>query len=178
MDMTEKTIDSEELFDGRVIRVRRDTVELPNGSTSTREVVEHPGGVAIVPVDADGNVYMVRQYRYPLKRLCLELPAGKLEYGEDHRECGIRELSEETGMEAGNFEYLGVFCPSPGFCQELIHLYLATDLREGERHPDEDEFLEVERYPLSELVQMIQEGKLQDGKTVIGLLLAKEVLQK
>ncbi|MBQ3225922.1 MAG: NUDIX hydrolase [Clostridia bacterium] len=178
MDMTEKTIDSEELFDGRVIRVRRDTVELPNGSTSTREVVEHPGGVAIVPVDADGNLYMVRQYRYPLKRLCLELPAGKLEYGEDHRECGIRELSEETGMEAGNFEYLGVFCPSPGFCQELIHLYLATDLREGERHPDEDEFLEVERYPLSELVQMIQEGKLQDGKTVIGLLLAKEVLQK
>ena len=178
MDMTEKTIASEKLFDGRVIRVRRDTVELPNGSTSTREVVEHPGGVAIVPVDADGNVYMVRQYRYPLKRLCLELPAGKLEYGEDHRECGIRELSEETGMEAGNFEYLGVFCPSPGFCQELIHLYLATDLREGERHPDEDEFLEVEKYPLSELIQMIKEGKLQDGKTVIGLLLAKEVLQK
>lgn len=178
MNMTEKTIGSEKIFDGRVIRVRRDTVELPNKNTSTREVVEHPGGVAIVPIDNDGNVYMVRQYRYPLKRLCLELPAGKLEYGEDHRECGLRELGEETGMEAGSFEYLGVFCPSPGFCQELIHIYLATNLKEGKIHLDEDEFLEVEKYPLNDLIQMIHEGKLQDGKTVIGLLLAKDVLNK
>ncbi|MBQ4516547.1 MAG: NUDIX hydrolase [Clostridia bacterium] len=178
MNLTEKTIGSEKIFDGRVIRVRRDTVELPNKHTSTREVVEHPGGVAIVPIDNDGNVHMVRQYRYPLGRLCLELPAGKLEYGEDHRECGLRELGEETGMEAGNFEYLGVFCPSPGFCQELIHIYLATDLKQGKIHLDEDEFLEVEKYPLSDLIKMIHEGKIQDGKTVIGLLLAKDVLNK
>lgn len=177
MDMTEKTISSEEIFDGRVIRVKRDTVELPNGSRSTREVVEHPGGVAVVPADAEGNIYMVRQYRYPLGRLCLEIPAGKLNYGEDHRECGLRELSEETGCEPGKFEYLGVFCPSPGFCQELIHIYLATELRQGKVHLDDDEFLEIEKYPLSELVQMIREGKIQDGKTVIGLLLAKEILQ-
>ncbi len=178
MDMTEKTIRSEDIFEGRVIRVKKDTVKLPNGNISTREVVEHPGGVAIVPIDSEGNVYMVRQYRYPLKRLCLEIPAGKLNYGEDHRECGLRELSEETGMEPGSFDYLGVFCPSPGFCQELIHIYLATGLRAGKAHLDEDEFLEVEKYPLSELIQMIQDGKIQDGKTVIGLLLAKEVLQK
>lgn len=178
MNLTEKTIGSEKIFDGRVIRVRRDTVELPNKHTSTREVVEHPGGVAIVPIDNDGNVHMVRQYRYPLGRLCLELPAGKLEYGEDHRECGLRELGEETGMEAGNFEYLGVFCPSPGFCQELIHIYLATDLKQGKIHLDEDEFLEVEKYPLNDLIKMIHEGKIQDGKTVIGLLLAKDVLNK
>ena len=178
MNLTEKTIGSEKIFDGRVIRVRRDTVELPNKHTSTREVVEHPGGVAIVPIDNDGNVHMVRQYRYPLGRLCLELPAGKLEYGEDHKECGLRELGEETGMEAGNFEYLGVFCPSPGFCQELIHIYLATDLKQGKIHLDEDEFLEVEKYPLNELIKMIHEGKIQDGKTVIGLLIAKDVLNK
>lgn len=178
MNLTEKTIGSEKIFDGRVIRVRRDTVELPNKHTSTREVVEHPGGVAIVPIDNDGNVHMVRQYRYPLRRECLELPAGKLEYGEDHRECGLRELGEETGMEAGNFEYLGVFCPSPGFCQELIHIYLATDLKQGKIHLDEDEFLEVEKYPLNKLIKMIHEGKIQDGKTVIGLLIAKDVLNK
>ncbi len=178
MNLTEKTIGSEKIFDGRVIRVRRDTVELPNKHTSTREVVEHPGGVAIVPIDNDGNVHMVRQYRYPLGRLCLELPAGKLEYGEDHKECGLRELGEETGMEAGKFEYLGVFCPSPGFCQELIHIYLATDLKQGKIHLDEDEFLEVEKYPLNDLIKMIHEGKIQDGKTVIGLLLAKDVLNK
>ncbi len=178
MNLTEKTIGSEKIFDGRVIRVRRDTVELPNKHTSTREVVEHPGGVAIVPIDNDGNVHMVRQYRYPLGRLCLELPAGKLEYGEDHKECGLRELGEETGMEAESFEYLGVFCPSPGFCQELIHIYLATDLKQGKIHLDEDEFLEVEKYPLNDLIKMIHEGKIQDGKTVIGLLLAKDVLNK
>lgn len=178
MDMTEKTISSETLFEGRIIHVRRDVVELPNGSISTREVVQHPGGVAIVPIDDEGNVYMVRQYRYPLGRLCLEVPAGKLEYGEDHRECGLRELSEETGMETDNFQYLGVFCPSPGYCQELIHIYLATDLRQGKIHTDEDEFLEVEKYPLEELLSMVREGKIQDGKTVIGLLLAKDVLQK
>ena len=178
MDMTEKTIGSEKIFEGRVIKVKRDTVELPNGHTSTREVVEHPGGVAIVPVDDEGYVYMVRQYRYPLGRLCLELPAGKLEYGEDHRECGIRELGEETGMECEDYRYLGVFCPSPGFCQELIHIYMATGLKQGAVHPDEDEFLEIEKYHIDELINMIREGKLQDGKTVIGLLLAKDVLQK
>lgn len=178
MDMTEKTMGSETIFEGRVIRVKRDTVELPNGSTATREVVEHPGGVAIVPVDDEGNVYMVRQYRYPLGRLCLEIPAGKLDYGESHKECGLRELSEETGMETDNFVYLGVFCPSPGFSQELIHIYLATRLHQKSMHLDEDEFLEVEKYPLHELIGMIHEGKIQDGKTVIGLLMAKEILEQ
>ncbi len=178
MNMTEKTIGSETIFEGKVIRVKRDTVELPDGNRATREVVEHPGGVGVVPIDENGIVYMVRQYRYPLGRLSLEIPAGKLNYGEDHRECGLRELSEETGLETDNFQYLGVFCPSPGFSQELIHLYLATELHQKQIHLDEDEFLEVEKYTLEELMAMIHEGKLQDGKTVIGLLMAKEVLGK
>ena len=178
MDMTEKTIGSEEIFAGNVIYVKRDTVKLPNGNIATREVVEHPGGVAVVPIDEEGNVYMVRQYRYPLGRLCLEIPAGKLNYGEDHRECGLRELSEETGMDTDCFEYLGVFCPSPGFSQELIHIYLATKLRQNKMHLDEDEFLEVEKYKFDKLLSMIREGKIKDGKTVIGLLLAKEAMRK
>lgn len=178
MNLNEKTVGSETIFEGKVIRVKRDTVTLPDGKSATREVVEHPGGVGIVPVDAEGNVYMVRQYRYPLGRLSLEIPAGKLNYGEDHRECGLRELSEETGLETDNFQYLGVFCPSPGFSQELIHLYLATELHQKEIHLDEDEFLEVEKYSLEELLSMIREGKLQDGKTVIGLFMAKDALGK
>ena len=174
MDMTEKTIDSKILFEGKIIRLRYDTVRLPNGKEAGREIIEHPGGVGIIAVDEKMNVLMVRQYRRPFDRLCLEIPAGKLNYGEEHYDCGVRELEEETGVKAGRFEYLGVFYPSPGFCKEVLHLYLATELVPGKPHLDEDEFLEVETYPLSKLVEMVMNGEIHDGKTILAILMANE----
>jgi len=178
MDLTEKKLASEIIFEGKVVKLRRDTVEVPGGARAVREVIEHPGGVGIVPVDGDGNVLMVRQFRYPLGRVVLEIPAGKLERGEDHRITAVRELSEEVGAEAGKMTYLGYAYASPGFCDESIHLYLAEDLTFGECHPDEDEFLLPERIPLSELVEMALDGRLDDGKSVIGVLRAAAMLKK
>lgn len=178
MDFYEKTIASEEVFAGRIIKVRVDTVELPNGNTSTREIVSHPGGVGIIAMDEEQNVYMVRQFRKPHERTLLEIPAGKLDEGEDPRECGIRELEEETGMCAHSFELLSAFYPSVGFSAETIYLYLATDLYPGRVHLDEDEFLETEKIPLDTLVQMVMDGQIKDAKTMIAILKAKLYLQK
>lgn len=178
MDMFEKTVQSDVIFEGKIITLKKETVELPNGKLASREVVEHPGGVAIVAVDDEQQVLMVRQYRRPFDDLVLELPAGKLDPGEDHRACGIRELEEETGTKAKEFIYLGYAFPSPGFCQERIHIYLATGLYAGQVHPDEDEFLEVERYPLATLVDMAMNNELYDAKTVIGILKAQEYFRR
>lgn len=173
MAFFEKTLSSEELYCGRIITVRRDKVELTNGHTSTREVVEHPGGVGIVAIDKDKNVLMVRQFRYPLSSEILEVPAGKLEKGEDPLECAVRELSEETGYSAGKMISLGSMYPSPGYCQEILYAYLALDLEAGASHPDEDEFLSVERIPFDKAVNMALSGEIKDAKTVIALLRAK-----
>ena len=178
MDLTEKRLDTEVIFSGKVVKLLRDTVEVPGGAHAVREVVEHPGGVGIVPVDGDGNVLMVRQFRYPLGRVVLEIPAGKLEPGEKHRVTAERELSEEVGAAAGKFTYLGYAYASPGFCNESIHLYLAEDLTFGECHPDEDEILLPERIPLTELVEMALDGRLNDGKSVIGVLRAAAARKK
>jgi len=178
MAFTELTKTSELIYDGRIIRVRSDTVTLVNGATAGREVVEHPGGVAIVPVHKDKTVTLVTQYRYPAGRELLEVPAGKLEYGEDPFVCAQRELSEETGLSASSFVYLGQFYPSPGFCKEILHIYLATGLSEGAAHLDEDEFLDVTRQPLSGLIADIMDNKLTDAKTIIGLLKADLYLQQ
>jgi len=172
MDMTEKTLDSQILYDGKIVRLRRDTVEVPGGNHAIREVVEHPGGVGIIPVDDDGCVFLVRQFRYPMKELVLEIPAGKREPGEHHRITAERELSEEVGATAGKLTYLGHVYASPGFCTEAIHLYLAEELTFGQTHPDEDEFLEIERIPLDKLVELALDGTLNDGKTVVGILRA------
>ena len=172
MDLTEKTLDSQTLFDGVIVHLRRDTVEVPGGNHAIREVVDHPGGVGIIPVDADGCVFLVRQFRYPIKEVVLEIPAGKREPGEHHRITAERELSEEVGATAGKLTYLGYVYASPGFCTEAIHLYLAEDLTFGETNPDEDEFLEIERIPLNQLVEMALDGTLNDGKTVVGILRA------
>ena len=170
MDLTEKTLESHVLYEGKIIRVRKDTALLPNGKQAPREVVEHPGGVGIVPLDSDGCVLMVRQFRYPLGKTLLEIPAGKMEPGEDPQVCAERELSEEAGASAGKLTYLGYAYVSPGFCDEAIHLYLAEDLTFGQTHPDEDEFLLPERIPLDQLVSMALDGTLIDGKSVIGVL--------
>ncbi len=170
MEYTEKTTKTTEIFKGRVLHLRVDEVELPTGKKSIRELIHHPGGVGVVAVDDENNVLMVRQYRKALEQTLLEIPAGKLEPGEDPKECAARELEEETGFCAGSLSYLDYFIPTPGYCDEKIHIYLATDLCQGEIHPDEDEILHIERYPIEQLIDMIATGELKDGKTIIGLL--------
>lgn len=176
MELIEKTLSSETIFDGRILHVRRDTVRLPDGGEAFREVVDHPGGVAVLPLDADGCVTLVRQFRYPFQRVLLELPAGKLEKGEDHRACGLRELEEETGMTAGEFTYLGGLYLSPGYSSEVLHLYLARELRQGTSHPDEGEFLNVEKMPFQELLDRVMAGEIHDAKTVAAVLKTKVYL--
>lgn len=178
MNLEETRISTETIYDGKIIRVERDMARLPDGSEAVREVVRHPGGVGVVAVDREGFVYMVRQYRYPFSKITMEIPAGKLDKGEDPFLAGKRELMEETGLSAGHMEKLGSFYASPGFCDEEIFVYLATDLTQGTANPDEDEFIACERIPLEKLIEMIEGGEIKDGKTVIGLLMAKNKLDK
>ena len=139
-------------------------------------MVEHPGGVTILPVDEEGNCTMVRQFRYPFGRMMLEAPAGKLEYGEDPRDCAVRELSEETGFTADELIDLGRCCTSPGFSSEVLHIYLALGLHPGDCHPDQDEFLNVEKIPLHELSRMVMDGEIDDAKTIVAVLKAEKYL--
>ena len=178
MDYTEQRVDGEIKYKGVIVTVRLDSAKLHNGKIVKREVVEHPGGVTILPVDGDGNCYMVRQFRYPFGHMMLEAPAGKLEYGEDHRDCALRELSEETGFTADELVYLGACCTSPGFSTEVLHIYLALGLHQHEAHPDAGEYLNVERHPLKELVEQCMRGELEDGKTNIAVLKAARVLEE
>lgn len=176
MDLTEKTLSSEKIFDGKILHIRRDTALLPNGQEAVREVVDHPGGVCVVALDDENRVLLVRQFRYPYMQLLREIPAGKLEYGEDPREAAIRELREETGATAGKFQSLGELYPSPGYCGEIIRMYLARDLRFGETHLDEDEFLNLERIPFGTLVEQVLSGEIKDAKTIAAALKAKLLL--
>lgn len=176
MDFTEKRIDGEEKYKGVIVRVRLDRVELFDGKISRREVVEHPGGVCILPVDAEGNCTMVRQFRYPFGKMLLEAPAGKLEYGEDPLECAVRELSEETGYSAEELIPMGSMCTSPGFSTERLYLYLALGLHPGQSHPDEGEFLNVEKISLRRLVEMVMNNEIDDGKTIAAILKAEKLL--
>ena len=176
MELWEKTVESETLFEGKIVTLKLDKAQLVNGRIARREVVEHPGGVAVLPLFDDGTVSIVRQFRYPFQAVVTELPAGKLERGEDHRLCGLRELEEEVGMIPGEFLYLGCLYTSPGFSDEVLHMYLARDLRQGTVHPDEDEFLETDRMPLSELLDRVMSGEIQDAKTVALVLKAARYL--
>ena len=173
MELTEKTLSSEKIFDGRILHVRRDTVLLPNGHQSTREVVDHPGGVCVLALDDQERVLVVSQFRYPYGEVLRELPAGKLEYGEDPAQAAIRELREETGAVAGTFQPLGELYPSPGYCGEIIRMYLARDLSFGNTDPDEDEFLGLERVPFSQLVEQVLSGEIKDAKTIAAVLKVK-----
>ncbi|MDE7398406.1 MAG: NUDIX hydrolase [Oscillospiraceae bacterium] len=177
MHLEEKTILSEMMYDGRIVKLLRDSVKLENGKTALREVIRHPGGVGIVPLDEDNNVLMVRQFRYPHGKVLLEIPAGKLEYGENPRECGLRELKEETGCTCDSFEYLGNLIPTPAYDTEVIHMYLARGLHSGEQNPDEDEFLEIEKIPLEKAVEMIMNNEIADAKTQISLLKTAKMLE-
>ena len=176
MELTERTLTSETVYQGKIVTVLVDQAQLPNGKQAQREVVLHPGGVAVLPLDQDGMVTLVQQYRYPFHQLLLELPAGKLDGEEEHRVAAARELSEETGLEAGEWTYLGCILASPGFCNEKLHMYLAQDLRRSASHPDDDEFLNVVTLPFRELVQRVMDGTLEDAKTVATVLKTKVLL--
>ena len=176
MQLWEKTVESQVIFRGKIITVRLDQAELVNGKLASREVVEHPGGVAVLPLYDDGTVSVVRQFRYPFGEVVTELPAGKLEPGEDHRLAALRELEEEVGARCGRLSYLGCLYASPGFSSEVLHMYLAQDLTQGECHPDEDEFLEVERIPFDTLVEQVMAGTIRDAKTVALVLKARRLL--
>jgi len=169
----EKTVSTQKIFKGNVLEFKVDTVELPDGKTATRELVCHPGGVAVVAIDDMGCVHLVRQYRKPYEEAVLEIPAGKRDKGEDPLIGAKRELSEETGLVADEYVSLGEFYPSPGYVDEVIYLYLATSLKEGEAHPDEDEYVEKEVIHIDTLCQMIMENKIKDGKTIAAVLKAK-----
>ncbi|WP_127069446.1 MULTISPECIES: NUDIX hydrolase [unclassified Veillonella] len=174
--MKERKLSSEMKFDGKLIKVTYDIAEV-NGKEAWREVVHHPGASAIVAIDEDNRIIMEKQFRYALNDYLLEVPAGKLDAGEDPLVCAKRELEEETGIIASEWISLGTIATSPGFCNEVIHLYVAKGLSKGEIHWDEDEYVEVERYTFDELLQRISEEKIKDSKTLSALLLAMPYLK-
>ncbi len=177
-DLTEHELTHERLADGDFLKVWRDTVRLPDGSTGVREYIRHPGASVLVPLTDDGQVLMVRQFRYPLRRTFLELPAGKLDPGETPLQTAHRELEEETGHRAGRLTLLTHFHPSIGFADEVMHLYLARDLTPTRTATDDDEFLDLVRLPFDDAVRLALTGELTDMKTMLGLLLAREHLAR
>lgn len=168
--LTEKTLESETVFSGKVFDVEVKKVELYGGMTGRREIVRHNGGATICALDNENCVYMVRQFRSPFEKILLELPAGKLEKGEDPKDCAIRELKEETGMTAEKVTDLGFMYATPGYCSEKIYMYLATGLSNGEGNPDDGEFLQVIRLPLKEAIDKIMQGEISDAKTIAALM--------
>ena len=168
---------SEEIFNGVILHVQRDTVRLPNGSEAIREVIRHIGAVCVIPVLENGDVVMERQYRYPLDRVILEIPAGKLDAADEDRFSAIqRELREETGYTADEWTVLGDFHPAPAYSDEFITMYMARGLRKGDRHLDEDEFLDVYTVPLKDLVEDVMAGRISDAKTQVCILKAARLL--
>ena len=178
MDFTERVTETEQLYKGKVVTLRRDSVVLPNGAPALREVIEHPGGVAVVALDDEDALLLVSQYRHPFAGELLELPAGKLEYGEDPFACGKRELEEETGHTAELYLPLGQLLPTPAYDNEIIHLYFARGLTKTAQHLDEDEFLSVRRVPFAQAVELVLSGEICDAKTQIGILKAALLLER
>lgn len=171
--LTEKLLSKEVVFPGKIIRLEHWQVALPNGEPALREVACHPGASAVVALDDEGQIILVRQHRIAVGRLTLEIPAGKLDSpDEDPFLCAQRELSEETGMTARNWQKLTCLETTPGFCNERIHIYLATGLEQGNCHPDEDEFVSVTRMPLAEAAANVMNGTFRDGKTALAIMMA------
>ena len=176
-NLTEVQTDSQEIYDGVILHVFKDTVSLPNGNPATREVIRHVGAVGVIPMTDDGKVIIARQFRYPLARVVTEIPAGKLDsFTEDRLSAAKRELEEETGYTAKEWISLGDYYPTPAYCDERITLYLARGLALGQRHLDEDEFLNFELVPLSDLVEDVMNGRITDGKTQVAVLKAARIL--
>ena len=178
MELREEMVSQKTVYEGVIVNVRLDKARLLDGRITNREVVEHPGGVAVFAMDQEDKVIMVRQFRYPMGEVVLELPAGKLEPGEDPRDSGLRELEEETGLQPQTFLSMGCSYSSPGILAEKIHLYFAKDLVQGPVHPDDGEFLEVVRIPYDQLMDMVAQGEIKDGKTLAGILKASLLLKE
>lgn len=167
MNFEEKTIEKESIYEGRIIRVEKHLVSLPNGETATREVVKHNGAVAICAMTPEGKVLLVNQYRKPLEHMLLEIPAGKLEPGEDREDAAKRELEEETGYRAHSLQHIGDVYGTPGFSNELISIYFTDDIEKGEMNLDADEFVEPIQYSLSEVEEAVKNRNVNDAKTLI-----------
>ncbi len=168
---------SEDIFDGVILHVKKDTVSLPNGNLTIREVIRHIGAVCVIPVLDNGDVIVERQYRYPLDRVILEIPAGKLDAPDENRLSAIqRELREETGYTADRWTVIGDFHPAPAYSDEYITMYLAQDLHKGQQDLDADEFLDVYTVPLKDLVREVMDGKISDAKTQVCILKAARIL--
>ncbi len=178
MELKEKTLASELVFNGCLLKIYRDEVELADGGASVREVVHHPGGAAVVALDGEGNVYLERQFRYPYHKVVTEIPAGKLEPGEDPAHAIRRELQEEIGATAGRWDSLGHIMPSVGYTDEMLYLFLARDLTFGERHLDQDEFLEPFKMPFAEALSQAASGQINDAKTLAALFRADRLMRE
>jgi ADP-ribose pyrophosphatase len=178
MELFEKKVSSKQIFDGKIVKLFVDEVELPNGQIATREIVRHPGAVCVVPLTDEGEVVMVRQFRYPFEEVLLEIPAGKLEIGEDPLEAVKRELEEESGAVAGKIEHIGEMYTTVAIFDEKIQMYIATNLTFKDAHPDSDEFITSEKIPLSTLIDMVMRGEIKDSKTQIALLKAEKYIQR
>ena len=177
-ELSEVITAEDTMFSGLIFDVNRIHVTLPNGHESARDVVRHRGAVAVVALTDDGRICLVRQYRTALDRVTVEIPAGKLDPGEDPLTCAKRELLEETGMVADRMAFLTTLATTPGFTDERIHLYMATGLTFGPAHPDEDEFLNVDLVPLDELIDAVLDGRIEDSKTVCGALICDAVAHR
>ncbi|GEN33455.1 NUDIX hydrolase [Aneurinibacillus danicus] len=167
--MIEKTITSKSIYDGKIIKVKVDDVELPNGKTAKREIVTHPGAVAVMAITEDDRMIMVRQFRKPLERMLVEIPAGKLEPGEEPEVCAGRELQEETGYTYTSLHHQASFYTSPGFADEIVHLYRAEGVVPGKARPDEDEFVELLHVTKEEARDLIASGDIRDAKTILAV---------
>lgn len=172
MNFEEKTLSSECVYDGKIMKVCRDDVEIATGKKSFREIVHHSGGVVIAALKNENTILAVKQFRYPLKQTIVELPAGKLEIGENPDLAAARELEEETGYKAKNWKSLGFIYTSPGYSDEKLHLYLATDLEFVGEHPDDGEILKVYEFPLDNFIEDVKNGKISDAKTVCTIMRA------
>lgn len=177
MKYEEKEISREHIYKGSVISVESLKVELPNGKTAPRDLVLHPGASVVIPITENGELYMVRQFRKPLDMVSLEVPAGKLDPGEDPMDCARRELKEETGLTAKYIRHAISIHTTPGFCNEVIHMYVATGLEEGESCADEDEFISSEKIPVSQLLDKVIQHEITDAKTIIAVLLAERIIR-
>ncbi|MBQ7654649.1 MAG: NUDIX hydrolase [Clostridia bacterium] len=178
MELFEKTLTQDYKYRGKIVNLRVDTAELPDGQECLREVIEHNGGVTVCAVNENKEIFLVKQFRYPYSEVVTETPAGKLEKGEDPAAAGIRELEEEAGVTAENFVFLGKFYPSPGYCGEIIYLYAASGLKKTQQNLDEDEFLNVETISLDSAVSKVLSGEIPDGKTQAVILRTAMMIEK
>ncbi len=177
MDLFEKTLSTETIYEGKIFKMEKVKVSLPDGKTSERDIVRHNGAVAIIAMKDDGKVLFVEQFRKTVDEVLFELPAGKLEPNENPEECALRELEEETGYKAKTVTFLGKIVMTPGFSDEIIHFYYATGLSEGVKSGDEDEFINIHEFDLKEINEMINNGKIYDSKTVCGIKIFENIIK-